>query len=220
MLTRWVQQGGGLIGIGEPGALAQPGRYFQLAQTLGVDRDRGERLANGKYRYAVPAAKAKRRAVADHFITADLTGAPDFGDDVRGIFVLGGGTHVLADHAAERSPMLATHDFGRGRSVYLSGFTCTHENTRMLHRALFWAASRENEWGAWQTANVKTEASYFPRAGKLVVINNAGTPEATTVTLGDGTNLKRMRLPPHGIAVADVQPSNARPNPRAISPIL
>jgi beta-D-galactosyl-(1->4)-L-rhamnose phosphorylase len=51
---------------------------------------------------------------------------------------------------------------------------------------------------------VKTEATYFPRAGKLVVINNAGTDEATTVTLADGRTAKAVRLPAHGLAILDV----------------
>ena len=49
---------------------------------------------------------------------------------------------------------------------------------RLLHRALFWAASQDDAWGAWQSTNVKTEATYFAKAGKLVVINNAGTDSA------------------------------------------
>jgi len=69
-----------------------------------------------------------------HFITADLAGAPDFGKDVDGIYTLGAGTTVLADKdgSPARDPC-----FGRGAACTL-GFKFTYENTRLLHRALFW----------------------------------------------------------------------------------
>lgn len=197
ILTEFVQRGGGLVGIGEPSARPQLGRHFRLAQVLGVDRDTGDRVANGKYRYDVPATPA-----AAHFITADVTAPLDLGPETDGLYVLGGGTQVLADrHGA---PRLAVQGFGRGRSVYLSGFKVSPENTRLLHRALVWAAGRDAAWGAWQAANVKTEATWFAKAGKLVVINNAGEPQETVVTLGDGRTTRAVRLEAHGIAILDV----------------
>lgn len=194
ILTGFVQKGGGLVGIGEPSALPQPGQHFRLARVLGLDRDTGDRVANGKYKFT-PAA-------APHFITADVTAPLDLGKETDGIFVFDGTTQVLAER--EGSPRLATHACGRGRSVYLSGFKFTFENTRLLHRALFWAASQDAAWGAWQAANVKTEATYFAKAGKLVVINNAGTDESTTVTLAGGRKAKTVQVPAHGIQILDV----------------
>ena len=205
VLTQWVRKGGGLLGIAEPSALSQPGRLFRLAQVLGLDRDRGERVANGKYAYVAPGVNANKVAgVAPHFITADFTSAPDFGKDVDGVYVFGGDTQVLAERAGEKSPKLATHAFGQGRSVYFSGFKFSFENTRMLHRSLYWAAGYEDRWSGWSSTNVRTEAAYFAKAGKLVVINNAGTDEKTTVTLGDGKTGKLVELAAHGIAILDV----------------
>ena len=197
ILTRWVRAGGGLLGVAEPSASATPGSLFRLSHLLGLDRDRGERLANGKYKYTVPPAPC-----APHFITADLTAAPDFGKDVDGIYVLGPDTAVLADR--DGSPRVATHRPGRGRAVYFSGFRFTPENTRLLHRALFWAAAREAAWPVWNTTNVRTEAAWFGQAKKLVVINNAGEPQETTVTLADGKTARPVSLAAHGIAILDV----------------
>ncbi len=198
ILTRFVQQGGGVVGVGEPSAYAQPGQQFKLAQVFGLDRDGGERLANGKFKFTKPEG-----AFAPHFITADLPAgvAPDFAKDVDGIYVHGSDTQVLVER--DNSPRLAVHGFGKGRAVYLSGFKFTPENTRLLHRALFWAAAKEAKWTSWSTSNIRTEATYFPRAKKLVVINNAGTDETTTVTLGDGKEKKAVALPAHGIAILD-----------------
>ena len=196
ILTAWVQKGGGLIGVAEPSARAQPGRFFKLAQVFGLDRDRGERLANGKYKYTVPASP-----VAKHFITEDINEPLDLGRDVEGIYVLGGDTEVLADR--DQTPRLATHAFGKGRSVYLSGFKFTYANTRLLHRALFWAAKAEASWPIWNTSNPNTETAVFTKKKKLVVINNVGEPQETTVTLGDGRSTRRVKLDAHGIAILD-----------------
>jgi beta-D-galactosyl-(1->4)-L-rhamnose phosphorylase len=170
-----------------------PGQLFKLSHVLGLDRDRGERIANGKYQYAAP---------APHFITANLAGAPDFGKDLSDLYVLSAGTRVLAEQ--DGSPCIATHAFGRGRSVYLSGFKFTYENTRLLHRALFWAAAQEKQFPVWNCSNLRTESAYFPRKGKLVVINNAGTPQKTVVTLGNGRSRKTVRLAAHGIKILDL----------------
>ena len=193
ILTQFAKKGGGVVGIGEPSARPRAGQCFKLAQVFGLDRDTGDRVANGKYKYAV---------APSHFITADVTAPLDLGKDVEGIYVHGAATSVLADR--DGSPRLATHAFGKGRAVYLSGFKFTFENTRLLHRALHWAASQEAARGAWQSANVKTEATCFPKAGKLVVINNAGTDETTTVTLGDRKTVRTVQLPAHGIQILDV----------------
>jgi hypothetical protein len=132
-----------------------------------------------------------------------LVRAPiDLGKDVDGIYVFGGATQVLAER--DGSPRLATHGFGRGRSVYLSGFKFTHENTRLLHRAIFWAAAQEAGWAIWNSSNVKTEATWFAKAKKLVVINNAGEPQDTVITFADGKASKPVHVEAHGIAILDV----------------
>jgi hypothetical protein len=52
---------------------------------------------------------------------------------------------------------------------------------------------------------VHTEATWFAKAGKLVVINNAGEPQKTTVTLSDGRSARSVLLDAHGIAILDVR---------------
>jgi beta-D-galactosyl-(1->4)-L-rhamnose phosphorylase len=200
LLTQWIRKGGAFVGIAEPSAFATPGQLFRLASALGVDRDRGERIANGKYKYTPPSGNLA--GVAEHFITADLTAAPELGREADGVFVLDGTVDVLVER--QGAPRLAAHAFGRGRTVYLSGFTVTPENTRLLHRALFWAAAQENAWPVWQSSNVRTECAWFAAEKKLVVINNAGEPQETVVTLGDGRTSRRVTLDAHGIAILDM----------------
>ncbi len=192
LLTQWVRGGGGFVGIAEPSAAPEPGRLFKLAHLLGVDRDRGERLANGKYQFAVEAGP--------HFITADLEGGLDFGREVDGIFALGPEVRVLA--AKEESPRIATNLFGKGRGVYLSGHKFAPQNTRLIQRAIHWAANRENDFQKWNCSNIRTECAYFPGKKKLVVINNSAARQQTGVWDGAG-GTRRVSLKPHGIAILD-----------------
>jgi beta-D-galactosyl-(1->4)-L-rhamnose phosphorylase len=188
-----VQKGGGLVGIAEPSASATPGQLFKLSHVLGLDRDRGERLANGKYKFTVSDAK--------HFITADLESAPDFGKEVDGIYVFGPATKVLLANGT--SPRLATHEFGQGRAVYLSGHKFAYQNTRLIHRAIHWAANREAEFQTWNSSNIRTESAFFAKQKKLVVINNSGEAQKTKVWDAKGKTID-VSLKAHDIAILDV----------------
>lgn len=194
LITRWVQKGGGLIGIGEPSATpTRAGQFFALGRVLGVDRDRGERLANGKYKFGV--------VTEPHFITADLETAPDFNKEVEGIYVHGPDTQVLL--AKGTSPRLTTHRFGKGRAVYLSGFKFDYQNTRLIHRALHWAGGQEEGFATWNSSNLRTESAYFPKKKKLVVINNSGESQKTKVTDAAG-KAHSVALKAHDIAIIDL----------------
>lgn len=191
-LTAWVARGGGFIGVAEPSALPRTGSLFRMAPVLGLDRDRGERLALGRRTFVVE---------PEHFITAELPEAPNFGKDIDGIYLLDGETRVLA--ARDGSPAVAVHAFGKGRAVYFSGHTFSPENARLLLRSIAWAASDETGYRRWSSSNVRTDCAWFAASRKLVVINNAGSAQETTITLGDGRATLRVQLEAHGIAVLD-----------------
>lgn len=193
-LNAWVDAGGGFIGVGEPSATKHSTQYFQLSEVLGLDRDIGLRTAMGHYKF---------KLAESHFITRDLPAgaAPDFGKDIDAIFVLGPETQVLT--MKDHSPTVAVHPFGRGRSVYLSGYKFSPENTRLLHRALFWAAGREADFTPWTCSNINVECAYYPRHRKLVVINNSGENQETQVF--DAENKPRLiRLAAHDIQILDL----------------
>jgi beta-D-galactosyl-(1->4)-L-rhamnose phosphorylase len=190
-LTEWVGRGGSLIGIGEPSAARHSSQFFQLSHVLGVDRDTGPLIGHGKYAWT---------KAASHFVTADLWSEPDFGKDVDAIFATGGDTQVLA--ARDASPTIAVRAFGQGRAVYFSGFKVSPTNTRLLHRAIYWAANREDDFAKWTCSNVATECAYYPKKGRLVVINNSGEKQTTKVF--DATKKPRtLTLKPHDIKIVE-----------------
>lgn len=191
-INEFVACGGGFIGVGEPSAVKFSTQFFQLADMLGVDRDLGLMTMKNKYQYDAP---------AQHFITADYEEAVDFGKDVDNVFVLGPSVTVLADK--DNSPVISVNAFGKGRSVYLSGFKFNHENTRMLLRAIYWAANAEKDYVVWATSNIHTECAYFPESKKLVVINNSAQQQQTVVTTDTGSDVQ-IALDAFDIQIVDI----------------
>ena len=47
-VKKFIYNGGGFIGVGEPTAYQWEGRYFQLASALGVEKENGFRAESGK----------------------------------------------------------------------------------------------------------------------------------------------------------------------------
>jgi len=191
LLTEWVAKGGGIVGVGEPSAARHSSQFFQLARVFGVDRDTGALLGHGKYAW---------KHDARHFICDDLPKSPDFGKDVNRIFALNGNVSVLAER--DGSPVLAAHRFGEGRAVYLSGFKCSPENTRLVHRAIHWAAAHEADFQTWLCSNVLTECAYYSKQNRLVVINNSGEAQQTRV-FAPNRQPRQFSLSPHGIEIVN-----------------
>jgi beta-D-galactosyl-(1->4)-L-rhamnose phosphorylase len=191
-ISAWVAQGGGFIGVGEPSACVHAGQYFQLAHVLGLDRETGPTFGCIKPAFSV--------SDPHHFILEDAAGDFDFGKETDGVHLIDPETRVLSEQ--DGSIRIAVHPFKRGRAVYLSGFRFSPQNTRLLHRALCWAAGRETAFRPWTCGNVRTDCAYYPKAGKLVVVNNSESPEQTDVFDAKGDRIP-VRLKPYGIEILD-----------------
>ncbi len=191
-ITKWVANGGGFIGIGEPSAVKCSSQYFQLAHLLGVDREIGLTMCN---------VKLPVTASSKHFILEDISGDIDFGKDIDNIFVLSKETTVLAEK--DGSPQITLHSFGKGKAIYLSGFKFSPENSRLLHRSLFTSAGMEPEYKAWTCSNVQTDCAWYPKNKKLVVISSSDYVETTKV-FDDKGNTVEVSLEPHGIQIVDL----------------
>jgi beta-D-galactosyl-(1->4)-L-rhamnose phosphorylase len=191
-LTEWVAAGGAFVGVGEPSALKHSSQYFQLAHILGVDREIGPTLGKPKRQY--------EKADGTHFILEDTPGDLDFGKDVDNVYLVEKDTQVLADQG--NSPQVAIRSFGEGRSVYLSGFKFAPDNTRLLYRALCWAARREGDYRPWTCSNIHTDCAYYPRSKKLVVINGSPRQQTTEVCTPSGERIK-LQLKAYGLRIVN-----------------
>jgi 1,3-beta-galactosyl-N-acetylhexosamine phosphorylase len=185
-LREWVHHGGGLIGVGEPTAIHHEGRYFQLANVLGVDKELGFSLSTNKY---------FDKPVKSHFISEDVTDY-DFGESMKSVYALRKETEIIEYSNGEIH--LASSPFGKGRSVYIAGLPYSLENTRLLMRSMYYAAHKEDEFYLWMSTNMNCEVHAYPEANRYAVVNNSNEKQNTIVYDGHG-NKYEMTLEPSEI---------------------
>ena len=157
-LYQWVYEGGAFIGIGEPSAVKGFDSYFRMAPAMGVDLDTGEKVCHGKWQ----------------FETETVEGLLPEGCTVperEGRFLTDGKAHVLLSH--DGTPDFAIHEFGKGMGAYLSGFSFSMENARMLLNLILYVSGNALD-GNYLTDDPYMECTYYPAVKKLVVINNSG----------------------------------------------
>ncbi len=176
-IKKFIYNGGGFIGVGEPSAHQWEGRYFQLAHVLGVEMERGFNLNMDKYNWQEHG----------HFILDDCTKDVDFGEGKKNIFALDG-TTILKQK--DKEVQMAVNSFGNGRTVYISGLPYSFENSRILYRSIIWAAHDEENLHKWYSTNFNVEVHAYVKNGKYCVVNNTYEPQSTTVYKGDGTSFQ------------------------------
>ncbi len=174
-VKKFIYEGGGIIGVGEPSAHQANGRFFQLANVFGVEEERGFTLGYDKYNWETHS----------HFITEDCEGEIDFGESQRNIYALEG-TKVLCQR--EKEVQLAVNAFGQGRAVYMGGLPYSFINSRLLYRAILWSSHGEDELSKWFSSNFHVDVHAYPSNGKFCVVNNTYEPQETVVYKDDGTS--------------------------------
>ncbi len=175
-IRKFVWNGGGLIGVGEPSGHAYQGHILQLASVLGVEEENGFTLNYDKYNWEWH---------PDPFILQDADQPIDFGEGKKNIYALEG-TEVLVQR--NREVQMAAHDFGKGRAVYISGVPYSFANSRTLYRAILWSAHSEEELHTWFSSNYNVEVHAYVKNGKYCVVNNTYEPQDTTVYTTDGNH--------------------------------
>ena len=175
-IRKFVWNGGGFIGVGEPSGHPYQGHILQLASVLGVEEENGFTLNYDKYNW---------EEHPDHFILQDADRPVDFGEGKRNIYALEG-TEVLVQRNKE--VQMAAHDFGKGRAVYISGVPYSFANSRTLYRAILWSAHSEEELHTWFSSNYNVEVHAYVKNGKYCVVNNTYEPQDTTVYTTDGSS--------------------------------
>ena len=172
----WVHEGHGFIGVGEPAACRKGGRFFQLADVMGVDKELGFTLSEDKYNIEKK----------EHFITADVKGEIDYGEGMKNVYALDG-ADVLDITFSDRfrrnvnvgEVKLAANGYGRGRGVYIAGLPYSAQNARILYRAMFWAAHKEDEMYRAFSSNEQVECSYYPDCDSYALVNNSARKQTT-----------------------------------------
>lgn len=182
-IRKWVDQGGGFIGVGDPTAYQYQGQFFQLSDVLGVDKEVGFTLSHDKY----------NQVNSNHFLLEDIDEEIDFGEGMDGIYAHGENYQILSQHHGYAQ--LVTNIYGKGRSVYFAGLPYSPQNCRLLLRAIYWAAGKENEMKKFYVSNVNTEVAAFEKVGKIAVINNT-TDSLSTDLYIHGEKVETLDLEP------------------------
>ena len=174
-VKKFIYNGGGFIGVGEPAAYQWEGQFFQLGNVMGVEMENGFNLNKDKYNWEEHS----------HFITEDCRGEIDFGEGKKNVFAWEG-TQILVQR--DKDVQLAVNEFGDGRTVYISGLPYSFENSRLLYRAILWSSHEEDNLYKWFSTNYNVEVHAYVKNGKYCVVNNTYEPQSTTVYRGDGSS--------------------------------
>ncbi|MGL5646564.1 MAG: 1,3-beta-galactosyl-N-acetylhexosamine phosphorylase [Clostridium sp.] len=174
-VRKWVYEGGGFIGVGEPSATLHGGRFFQLADILGVDKELGFSLSTDKY---------FKDEVSKHFITEDVNNQIDFGEGMKNVYATKESTEIICNKNGDL--VLSSNDFGKGRGVYIGGLPYSIENARILYRSLYYASHKEEKMKKWYCDNLNCEISVYLEENKYAIINNSSESQETYVYDGDG----------------------------------
>ena len=153
--------------MGEPSACQYQGRFFQLSDVLGVDRELGFSMSTDKY----------NELNREHFILEDIPGEIDFGEGKSRIYAQGEHYQIL--NMDGKYSRLVVNKYGRGRIVYFTGRPYSPQNCRLLLRAIYYAAHMEDEMKKFYVTNVDTELAVFEKTGEIAVINNSREPRNT-----------------------------------------
>lgn len=176
-IREFVYNGGGIIGVGEPTAHQANGHFFQLSGILGVEEERGFTLGYDKYNWENHS----------HFITEDAGETIDFGEGKKNIYALEGTTILVQN---EKEVQLAVNEYGKGRSVYISGLPYSFENSRLLYRSILWSTHDEENLHSWFSSNYNAEVHAYIESGKYCVVNNTYEPLDTVIYRGDSSSFE------------------------------
>jgi len=176
-VREYIANGGGFIGMGNPSAVRYGGRYFQLSDALGVEREMN---------YSILINKFNCKIHTDHFITRDMTEKMDYSGTCDHVYAIEGTTILDATYAGSCSGVnnchvkMAANDYGKGRCFYIAGMRYNAISTRVIYRALLWCAHKEDLLYKAFSSNIHTECNYYPESKRYALVNNTDREQKTT----------------------------------------
>ncbi len=169
-VSKWVYDGGILLGVNEPTAVAGYDTFFRLEPIFGVDKDLGDRVCHGHFSFDVEkedwvnvAGDVQLKAKKQVFVSRETT-------------------KVLK--AEDGKPVITKNAFGKGYGIYMSDFVNNDEDTRMLLELILKIAGDKNP--KYITDNYLCECAYYPGSSTLVVINNSDVLQEASVNTEKG----------------------------------
>ena len=198
LIREYVSNGGGFIGVGDPTGFNYGGKYFQLSDVLGVQKEIGFTYAKIKY---FPEREKS------HWITEDINmDNVTFGK--QGLGTYPSGAKIIASSESEFNPTtclrtggdvyLSVNEYGSGRAVYLSSILESAEAFRLIYKMILWASKKEDLYKKALSSNPKTDCYYYQKTNRYALLNNANE-ELKTDFYDINGNRKELVLLPHEI---------------------
>ncbi len=192
-VTEFVCNGGGFIGVHEPSAVYSNGKYFQLNDLLGVEKDTGTKKCIGKFKAECSEDRLGLLDGLSNETVADLFKGEE------GVFVNCSETNVVA--SKDGVPLIAAKNTDKGKAVYFSNWKFSFEATRILYNALCAVMGvSASDKAKLLCSNVMTECAWYEESRKLVVINNSESVQKTGILCADGKTVE-VTLQPFETAV-------------------
>lgn len=184
-IRRWIYDGGGFIGVEDPTSYEYQGRFFQLADVLGVQKEVGNTLGWSK--------NIKPAINKNHFILEDAPENINLGAQNSSVYINSDETELLA--GTPDKVLLSTHNFGKGKAVYMADYLHTPENIRLFFRTILWTTGLEKKMKLWFTSNYNTDCACYPQVNQFVVMNNTDLSQRTTIYNDTGRSTETSLMP-------------------------
>ena len=178
-IRRYVANGGGFLGIGNPSGYFYQGKYFQLADILGVEKELGFTYCKNKF---FPEENKKHWIISDiqmenvHFVPCHQMVYPTGAEVLCCVFNENDPTQNTNQGGNVR---LAVHEYGKGRAVYLSGLFDSFDAFRLIYKTLLWASHKETDYRKALSSNPNVDCYYYENTGSYALLNNLGEEEKT-----------------------------------------
>ena len=181
-ITKWVNDGGVLLGVGEPSAVRGHNVFFRLAHILGIDRDTGERVNHGKMSFET---------------SNSLNIQFEKIKPLDGLYLTNEHTEVLC--AIDNAPVFTTNKFGNGVGIYLSSYQHNLSNADALEQLILAACKSDEDETFLSSGDKRLECTYFPNSKITVIVNNS--PDYVQRVLKISGEDMKVDIKPYGLAV-------------------
>lgn len=198
-IREFVFNGGGFIGIGDASGYQYQGKYFQLSDVMGVDKEVG---------FSYMLYHDLDVDLHEHFITDGLDNLNLLNYSAsasKSVYSLGAKVLDVRydNHFPKGSPhtghlSLAINNYGLGRSVYFAGLADGYENRRTIYKSILWAAKKEKKLYKAFSKAFETDCFYYPSSGNYAIINNVNK-EIKTIFYDINQKSKEIILKPNEI---------------------
>jgi len=183
----FIKNGGGFIGIQAPSYCEKPQPRWVLGDLFGLTAEgtahyepaslpqsvlAGDAIEGGD----VPTAMFRTKAGARHWMARNCPAAVEGITDAVTVSVAADDVQILyATVKSENTlvPAVTARKAGDGRVVYFSGYSADYSFYRLLRRAIFWTAHREDAADALCVDGAEDVFIYaYPARGIIAVLNN------------------------------------------------